>query len=71
MFRAVGVCGVITGNLALLDGDVDDFVLAVDVADGVDIRLIGAHGTVDHDPAVVGLDAGFVQVQPFGIGTAA
>ena len=55
--------GIIRGDLALLNGDVDDFVLAVDVADGVDMRLAGAHGRIDDNAPAGDLDASLVQAQ--------
>ena len=60
---AVGMRGIVRGDLALLNGDVDDFVLAVDVADGVDVGLAGAHGRIDDNAPVGDLDASLVQAQ--------
>ena len=60
---AVGMRGIVCGNLALFNGDVDDFVLAVDVADGVDVGLAGAHGRIDDNAPAGDLDAGLVQAQ--------
>ena len=55
---AVWVRGIVRGDLALLNGDVNDLVLAVDVADRVDVRLAGAHGRINDNAPAGDLNAG-------------
>ncbi len=73
--RAAGwffrVGGIVPGDLALLDGDVDDFVQTVDVAHGKDVGLTGAHLGIDRDAPVLGFNPGCFQRQPIDIGPAA
>ena len=59
------------GDLTLLDGDVYYFVFAVDVSDGVYMRLAGPHRAIDSDASVIGFNSGVVQAQPIDIRTAA
>ena len=60
MLGAVGMRGIVRGDLALLDGDVDDLVFAVDIADGVDVGLAGAHGRIDDNAPTGDLDVRLV-----------